>query len=360
VTVLSTPSKASDPASAGSLLPWVDTAKGICILLVVLMHTVLGIEKEFGQSGYLREVVAWTKPFRIPDFFMLSGFLAAGIGKLGWREFIDRKILHYAYFYLLWLAIIIVLKSLPAGSGAPAQIIAGLTSGLVEPFSTLWFIYVLPLFILGARLARGWAIFPIIFAALILHFAASAYPAGGSFAMVSQLTSSTAINSFTLFFIFFLAGYFGRQLIEKLVQLTDRSLIVSSVILAGWAGAHSAALHAGITVIPGFTLIFGIAGGLAVAVLAVLIVRAGWLGWLAYCGRHSLAIYLTFVIPMAVTREIFAATGLLKQPDLVAAVTFAAAILLPLLLERVTAGQTIQFLFKRPLWARLPYPGRTQ
>lgn len=47
----------------------------MCIILVVMMHTALGVEKEIGQTGFLHAIVAWTKPFRMPDFFLLSGYL---------------------------------------------------------------------------------------------------------------------------------------------------------------------------------------------------------------------------------------------------------------------------------------------
>lgn len=339
--------------------PWVDIAKGICILLVVLMHTVLGIQKDVGQGGYLIEVVAWTKPFRMPDFFILSGFLAARSVTMSWRDFLDRKVLHYAYFYVLWLAIVIVVKAAPAGLAALPQIAVGLVRGLFEPFSTLWFIYILPFFMLAARLAKGWIALVIGFVAVILHMAASAYPAGGAYAMSSQMTASTAFNSIAMFFVFFLTGFFGRPLIERVVQWTRRSAHIAFLVLVGWAIAHSAALHQVITGIPGLTLIFGIAGGVAVVILATLLSRCRVAGWLAYCGQHSLAIYLAFVIPMAVTREILVEIGGLKQPDLLAIVVLASAVLLPLLLVRATAGRAFAFLFKRPSWARLSTPGRT-
>lgn len=337
---------------------WIDCARGICIILVVMMHSALGIERATGgATGWFHAVVAWTKPFRMPDFFILCGFLAGGIGALSWRDFWDRKVLHYAYFYLLWLVIVIVVKSTADASENPTEIVARLANGLVEPFSTLWFIYILPFLMLGTRLAQGRAAVAIIVGAIFLHFVAANYPTGGAFAMASQMTSSTTVNSFALFFIFFLAGYFGHQLIKDIAYLVDKFPLVSLFALAVWAIVHSAALHFGITDVPGFTLLFGVAGGLAVAVSAILIVHAGGLGWLSYCGRHSLAIYLAFVIPMAATRELLVQTGVLMQPDLLAIVTLGAAILLPLFLESITAGQTFQFLFKRPIWARLPNPG---
>ena len=120
---------------------WIDRAKGICIILVVMMHTALGVEKVLGETGFLHAVVAWTKPFRMPDFFLLSGYLAGGIGALSWRTFADRRILHYVYFYLLWLAILTSLKLATEGALTISDFVKAFTFGLIEPFSTLWFIF---------------------------------------------------------------------------------------------------------------------------------------------------------------------------------------------------------------------------
>ena len=38
---------------------WINLAKGICIVLVVMMHTALGVEKVLGQTGVLHSLVAW-------------------------------------------------------------------------------------------------------------------------------------------------------------------------------------------------------------------------------------------------------------------------------------------------------------
>src|SRR5260221_1398655 len=89
--------------SAGGRVDWVDYAKGICIIMVVMMHSVLGVEKAADQNGFMHLVVMFAKPFRMPDFFLISGlFLPVVIGR-DWRIFLDRKVVHFVYFYLLWL-----------------------------------------------------------------------------------------------------------------------------------------------------------------------------------------------------------------------------------------------------------------
>src|ERR1700694_523877 len=68
-------------------IDWVDYAKGICIVMVVMMHSVLGVEAAAGQTGFMHALVAFAKPFRMPDFFLISGLFLSVV--------IDRDLRHY-------------------------------------------------------------------------------------------------------------------------------------------------------------------------------------------------------------------------------------------------------------------------
>ncbi len=61
-----------DIAGATGRVDWVDTAKGLCIIFVVMMHSTLGVEKSAGTEGWMGLVVEFARPFRMPDFFMIS------------------------------------------------------------------------------------------------------------------------------------------------------------------------------------------------------------------------------------------------------------------------------------------------
>src|SRR3954466_3406272 len=90
---------------------WVDYAKGFCICFVVMMHSTLGVGQALGQEGWLHYVVAFAKPFRMPDFFMISGLFLAQVIDRDWRTYLDRKVVHFVYFYLLWTAIQFAVKA---------------------------------------------------------------------------------------------------------------------------------------------------------------------------------------------------------------------------------------------------------
>src|SRR5258708_3560796 len=86
-------------------IDWVDYAKGICIVMVVMMHSVLGVEAAAGQTGFMHVLVAFAKPFRMPDFFLISGLFLSVVIDRDWRIYLDRKVVHFAYFYVLWVTI---------------------------------------------------------------------------------------------------------------------------------------------------------------------------------------------------------------------------------------------------------------
>src|SRR6476469_9886397 len=184
-------------ASARQRIDWVDYAKGLCIVFVVMMHSTLGGGVAAGGEGWLHYVVAFAQPFRMPDFFLISGLFLAQVINRDWRTYLDRKVVHFAYFYLLWTAIQFAVK-------APVFIHEyGLLSTIYlyvqsfwEPFGTLWFIYLLPIFFVVTKLAHGLRI-----PAMLIWFAA----AGLEIAHIH--TGATVIDEFARRFVYFYTGY---------------------------------------------------------------------------------------------------------------------------------------------------------
>ena len=96
---------------ASERIDWVDYAKGICIIMVVMMHSTLGVEKAAGKHGCMHLVVEFARPFRMPDFFLISGLFLSRRHQRAWRPYLDRKVVHFAYFYVLWLTIQFAIKA---------------------------------------------------------------------------------------------------------------------------------------------------------------------------------------------------------------------------------------------------------
>src|SRR4051794_34074722 len=149
--------------TSGQRIDWVDYAKGFCIVFVVMMHSTLGVENAVGQEGWLHTVVAFAKPFRMPDFFLISGLFLAQVIDRDWRTYLDRKVVHFVYFYLLWTAIQFAVKApVFVQEYGPLSTIWFYLQSFVEPFGTLWFIYLLPIFFVVTKLAHTLRIPPVL------------------------------------------------------------------------------------------------------------------------------------------------------------------------------------------------------
>src|SRR3979411_1316468 len=196
-----TPMTANGTSAAGRSAPsagridWVDYAKGICIVMVVMMHSVLGVEAAAGQTGFMHLLVAFAKPFRMPDFFLLSGLFLSVVIDRDWRTFLDRKVVHFAYFYLLWVTIQFGFKA-PSFAAEAGWAHVGFLylESFIEPFGTLWFIYLLPIFFVVSKATRKMPPLAIWAAAAALE-------------MAHVATGWTVIDEFAARFVYFYSGY---------------------------------------------------------------------------------------------------------------------------------------------------------
>jgi uncharacterized membrane protein YcfT len=330
-------------AMAKSRVDWVDYAKGICIILVVLMHSTLGVEKAAGQLTLIHPFIEWARPFRMPDFFMISGlFLAQRINR-PWRDYLDSKVLHFAYFYLLWMTILFFAKSgALTGALGPGEIISGWAFGLIQPNSAVWFIYMLPVFMVTIKLAR-----PL---PPILVFAAGA--------MLEALPIDTGwivLDEFAARFVYVFAGYWLSTHIFSFARLVGSQPIPA--VLAGfaaWALANTLAVSGGYAALPGVSLALGFIGACAVVTAGIILSKTSFAEFLRYCGENSIIIYLAFSLFMAATRVVLLRLGQPADLGIVSLMCTAAGIIGPLMLFWTVRGTPIGFLFKRPGWARFP------
>lgn len=346
------------PAATGKKerVLWVDYAKGWSIILVVAMHSALGVGFAVGENGWLHEVVAFAKPFRMPDFFLVAGLFAGRTMAGPWRTFLDRKVVHFAYFYALWLLIALTVKSGDLGLSTPLAFAAAYLKGFVEPFSSMWFIQLLPILYLATRLIRSLPAPIVLAAAIIAHVAAASAPDGGIYAMGSKLTGWTSLDSFLLFFVYFYVGHRFAGAIFAFAREIGKQPGLLIVGLVAWGVAEEFSVLHGWPEWPGATLVFGLSGALAVIACALLLDRLGAMRWLAYCGRNSLVIYLSFFLPMAAARIALIKFGWIDDVGAMSLIVAAAAVGGPLLLDRLTRGTPLAFLYKRPAWARLERP----
>lgn len=329
-------------------VPWVDYAKGICIILVVMMHTTNQVQEMAGQVGFMEYVVAFARPFRMPDFFLLSGlFLGVVIGR-DWRIYTDRKVVHFAYFYVLWVVI-------SFGYKAPAWVVKGTWDKFIEfpvafiqPLGTLWFIYLLPIFFVVTKLIVDRKISMV----LVWIIAAGLESA-------QIYTGWVVVDEFCARWVYFLTGYALASYAFDLARWAGDHPTASVTGLATWAVINAILVFAPnplssertIASMPIISLLLGFAGAYAVIVLGALLERSGTLKFVRYCGTNSIVIYLAFFLTLTPLRYVVARYDLnVGWSTLVITII---SVLFPLAMERVVRNTPLNFLFVRPAWCHL-------
>jgi uncharacterized membrane protein YcfT len=317
-------------------IDWVDYAKGICIVMVVMMHSVLGVELAAGQTGFMHVLVAFAKPFRMPDFFLISGLFLSVVIDRDWRTYLDRKVVHFAYFYVLWVTIQFAFKA-PSFAAETGWAHVGFLylESFIEPFGTLWFIYLLPVFFVVAKATRK------------MHPAAI-WAVAALLEMAHIATGWTVIDEFCARFVYFYSGYLFAS---HVFALSDRARARPALALAGlglWALVNGGLVVSGCSEWPLVSLMLGLAGACAIVTLGTLLAHAHWLNFLRFCGEHSIVIYLAFFLPMAATRTLLLRTGLIPDIGTISLIVTVAGVVGSIAIWRIALALGANFLFERP------------
>lgn len=326
----------NDAVRQSNRVAWVDYAKGFCIVFVVMMHSTLGVEAAIGREGWLHALVAFAKPFRMPDFFLISGLFLPLVINRDWRIYLDRKVVHFAYFYLLWFTLQFALKAPGMAAGHGWLAVVGLFfQGLIEPFGTLWFIYLLPIFFVVTKFTRR-------LPAVIVWLAAAALE------IAPIETGWTVIDEFAGRFVFFYTGYLLAHHIFALATNAQRWPGLAATGLVAWGLANGLMVHGGYAALPFVSLGLGLVGAVAVVSVSALMAKSDVFKPLRYCGQNSIVIYLAFFLPMAATRTLLIKTGLIADIGTMSVIITIAGIIGALAIYWAVRSTRLKFLFERP------------
>jgi uncharacterized membrane protein YcfT len=327
----------SGSAAAGRV-DWVDYAKGFCIVFVVMMHSTLGVEQAAGHEGFMHVVVAFAKPFRMPDFFLISGLFLAQVIDRDWRTYLDRKVVHFVYFYLLWTALQFAFKAplFVQQDGIAGTAWAYLES-FWEPFGTLWFIYLLPIFFGVSKLARSLAIPPAL-----------TWLVAAALQCAPIHTGSTVIDEFAARFVFFYTGYLAARHVFTLAAAAQAHPEAAVAGLTAWGLINAVLVFNGLSELPLVSLGLGLVGAMAVVSISALMAKSDLARPLRYCGRNSIVVYLAFFLPMAVSRTLLLKTGWIADIGAVSLAVTLAGVIGALALFWAVRHTFLRFLFERP------------
>jgi uncharacterized membrane protein YcfT len=327
---------------------WVDYAKGFCIVMVVMMHSTLGVQEAAGATSWMGALVAFAKPFRMPDFFLISGlFLARVIGK-DWHDYLDRKVRHFAYFYALWVTIQFAFKA----PGFAVElgwmgVLQHYLFSFIEPFGTLWFIYLLPIFFVVTKATRDVPPVMVWFAAALLQIA-------------DVHTGSTVVDEFAARFVYFYSGYALAPYVFAFATYVIGHRRDAVLFLLSWALFEAVMVLFGYAALPVIGLGLAFLGALAVVTVSALLSTRDWAAPLRHAGQNSIVVYLAFFLPMAATRTVLLKFAPGLDLGLVALIVTAVAAITLLLFFASVKNTPLSFLFSRPAWARTApaYPPR--
>jgi uncharacterized membrane protein YcfT len=205
----------------------------------------------------------------------------------------------------------------------------------VEPFGTLWFIYLLPIFFVVTKLSRGVPPMAVWLVAATLETA-------------HVVTGWTVIDEFCARFVYFYSGYLFASWV---FALSDRSRARPALALIGlalWALINGGLVMSGFGEWPLVSLALGFAGAGAIIVMGTLLARMQWLNFLRYCGEHSIVIYLAFFLPMAVTRTLLLKTGVITDIGTISLIVTVAGVAGAVVIWRLALALRADFLFERP------------
>lgn len=278
-----------EPASR---IDWVDIAKGIGIVLVVVGHTLRGLANA--------DLMAWTPvprfvdqfiySFHMPLFFLLSGlFLTRSVSKLSFTQFLADKCRTILYPYVVWSSVTIAIKCCVGPLAHQQRSAVDIFDLLYAPIEQYWFLYVLFCLVVTFGFLLSIRIKPVtlVAVALLIHPAVVSFHVNWS--VFYEITSSAIYVA--------LGMVAGRYFLQKITNVGFWPLYF--VLLTGFG---SVAINAAYSLPPMFqisTALCGIAGSLALARLLQLF---GLNRLVEFLGRRSLEIFVVHSMASAAAR----------------------------------------------------------
>src|SRR5262249_35274220 len=132
-----------------------------------------------------------------------------------------------------------------------------------EPFSTLWFIYLLPIFFVVAKLARTLRVPPLLI-----------WLAGAALEITHVHTGTTVIDEFAARFVYFYPGYLAASWVFALARNVDAYPEMALAGLVGWGVVNGLLALNGLAGLPLVSLALGLAGAAAVVSVSALLAKS--------------------------------------------------------------------------------------
>jgi uncharacterized membrane protein YcfT len=289
-------------AAASGRVAWIDTAKGIAILMVALAHSVQWLSLTGLTPGVWDRINLVFIVFRMPLFFLASGLFAGSILKRSWPALWRTRLSLLVWALLVWTLVRFGYFVLfPTPTGMDETSLVDLALAPVRPSNGLWFLYALALFFVIMKLMQGridWR----------LQLGAAALLSVWFFARAD--TGNIAWNGICRYLVFFMIGCFFRDFIIRFVErrgLLSGLLFGAAFLAATLAALASASRVPFATGVLTVVSLFAIGAGL---IIARFLTRFRGMAWLTFVGRNTLPVYVVHVLFVsAITSLLLLARG---------------------------------------------------
>lgn len=348
--------------------PWIDYARGICIILVCYRHSFEGlINANFPTDNYpvLTVMNSALVTFRMALFFFMSGvFIASSLSKKGYGDYVVDRLKVIIYPLLVWGAIQITLQLLSNNYTNAKRSVADYVYLLIMPRKVDQFWYLNTLFFTGILYAYLKAVlklnmFKLMLTALLLYSLGALY--FKTHANMRYLTFTyTVVPDVLHYFIFVFLGDAASGLIldkknEK--YFSSARLFVPAAIV--FLAAHYAYTiinnyyNKGYYVefyMPATFLLVALSGCLITIQICFILQRYESLKFLRVLGYHSLYIYLMHVMITSFTRVFFSKILHITYIPLMLSVSVFLGVVIPVIAYNIFLNNGMWWMFslKKP------------
>lgn len=324
----------------GARVPWIDHSKGICIVAIVCLLASRYVQGLAQTDGWVQYWVDFAHPFRTDAFFLIAGLFLSRTIDRSWRTYLDKKVVHYWYFFALWTTLYFLAAILNGEFADGQPLWLHYFSWFVHPFGPLWFVEMLPIFLLLTRLLRRipWVVVLPLAALLQIWSPESEY---------------RQIERFCERYVFFYAGYVFAPVVFALARKAASSPLLALVGVIIWASVNEWMVLTGRDLQPVYSLALGFVGSAAVVVVASLLSGVRWMDWLRYIGENSLIVFLAFYPFTVLFGRLIWRTGFITDVGWQTVAVTVLSVIFPILVCWTVRRTPLRFIFERPHWASI-------
>jgi len=328
--------------SPGSRILWIESARGLGILLVVVGHVLHGVTSHgLMADGPLHRI--WDNEYynaRMPLFFVLSGLFAERWAARDGGAFLLDKAATLIYPYFLWSTLQGVVRIAMATAVKGESPFEYLIWMPVYPVMQFWFIYVLFFVSLWHFAMRKSGLGPIgcVAVAMLLY---GVRPWGGE----NMQGSPMPLLRILYFAPFYAVGALSGLHLDRL--RVEGALRQGAVAIGGLAVVVAAAKGFDDPPLP-LQMIATLCGVAGLIALSSLLARAPGMGFLRLLGRRSLEIYVVHMFAVEGVRPALANLLHVHDPAIHIAVGVASSLGAPLALVWLCDRFDVKYAFRLP------------